>query len=66
MKTAYASIGLIVVSVIVATLLTALPTYLLWNWLMPEIFGLTKIDFWQALGLSMLSACLFKGTGSSS
>lgn len=33
----------------------------LWNWLMPEIFGLTVINFWQALGLLLLSKILFGG-----
>lgn len=32
---------------------------LLWNWLMPVIFGLTAITFWQALGLFILSRILF-------
>ena len=27
----------------------------LWNWLMPTIFGLTSITFWQAWGLLVLS-----------
>lgn len=27
----------------------------LWNWLMPTIFGLTTITFWQAWGLLALS-----------
>ena len=31
----------------------------LWNWLMPAIFGLTIITFWQALGLLILSKILF-------
>lgn len=31
----------------------------LWNWLMPVIFGLTMITFWQALGLLVLSKILF-------
>jgi|APTNR8051073442_1049403.scaffolds.fasta_scaffold56921_2 hypothetical protein len=31
----------------------------LWNWLMPEIFGLQLITFWQALGLLLLSKLLF-------
>lgn len=34
---------------------------LLWNWLMPEIFGLTKISYWQAWGLVLLAHILFKG-----
>lgn len=34
---------------------------LLWNWLMPVLFGLTLITFWQALGLLVLSKILFGG-----
>jgi len=37
---------------------------LLWNWLMPEIFGLRRIGYWQAWGLLALSTILFKGMGS--
>ncbi len=36
-------------------------TLLLWNWLMPDIFGLTEISYWQALGLLILSKILFSG-----
>ncbi|KYG82525.1 hypothetical protein AWN68_14830 [Roseivirga echinicomitans] len=36
---------------------------LLWNWLMPDLFGLTTITFWQALGLFILSRILFSGMG---
>lgn len=32
---------------------------LLWNWLMPAIFGLISINFWQALGLLVLARILF-------
>ena len=32
---------------------------LLWNWLMPAIFGLSIINFWQALGIFVLSKILF-------
>jgi hypothetical protein len=32
----------------------------LWNWLMPEIFGLGKITFWQSWGLIVLAHILFK------
>ena len=31
----------------------------LWNWLMPSIFGLPAITFWQAVGLLALSWILF-------
>jgi hypothetical protein len=33
----------------------------LWNWLMPDIFGLRTITFWQALGLLVLSKVLLRG-----
>jgi len=36
---------------------------LLWNWLMPDIFGLKVITYWQAWGLFLLSTLLFKGMG---
>ena len=37
---------------------------LLWNWLMPELFGLKTLNYWQAWGLLALSTILFKGFGS--
>jgi hypothetical protein len=33
----------------------------LWNWLMPAISGWHVINFWQALGLLLLSKILFGG-----
>ena len=41
--------------------LFSLIVLLLWNWLMPSIFGLTTITFLQALGLLVLSKILFFG-----
>jgi hypothetical protein len=35
--------------------------YGLWNWLMPSIFGLHAITYWQAFGLMFLSWLLFGG-----
>lgn len=32
---------------------------LLWNWLMPDIFGLKEITWLQALGLNFLTGLLF-------
>lgn len=34
---------------------------LLWNWLLPSIFGWRAITFWQALGLLALCRILFGG-----
>jgi hypothetical protein len=36
-------------------------TMWLWNWLMPAIFHLPTIGFWQAVGLLILSHILFRG-----
>lgn len=33
----------------------------LWNGLMPAIFGLPRIGYWQGWGLLILSSMLFKG-----
>jgi len=33
----------------------------LWNWLMPALFGLHGIGFWQAIGILVLSKILFGG-----
>jgi hypothetical protein len=33
----------------------------LWNWLMPALFGWHLINFWQALGILVLSKILFGG-----
>ena len=35
----------------------------LWNWLLPPLFGLREITFWQALGILTLSRILFGGLG---
>lgn len=35
----------------------------LWNWLLPALFGVRTINFWQALGLLVLSRILFGGCG---
>lgn len=49
--------------IIIIGILIALPVMFLWNWVMPDIFGLPLLDFWHALGLSLLSSCLFNWGG---
>ena len=36
-------------------------TMWLWNWLMPAIFKLPAVGFWQAVGILLLSQILFRG-----
>src|SRR6185437_4485784 len=47
--------------VILACLIFGFVIMHLWNWLMPVIFGLHAITFWQALGLFIFSKILFGG-----
>jgi len=37
----------------------------LWNWLMPSLFGLRVIGFWEGLGIFLLAKILFGFGGSS-
>jgi hypothetical protein len=48
----------------IAMVLLGYPVMLLWNWLIPEIFGLPIINFWQAIGLNLLSTILFRSSHS--
>jgi hypothetical protein len=34
-------------------------TMLLWNWLMPALFGLKTITFWMAIGILLLGKLIF-------
>ncbi|MFD2566158.1 hypothetical protein [Pseudotenacibaculum haliotis] len=57
-------VGTILFIIIIVSLLFVLFGYVimyLWNWLMPAIFGLTTITFWQAIGICLLSKILFGG-----
>jgi hypothetical protein len=36
---------------------------LLWNWLLPQLFGWHEISFWQGLGILLLCRILFGGFG---
>ena len=47
---------------ILAVVLLGYPTMLLWNWLMPDLFSLPYITFWQACGINLLASILFKPT----
>jgi hypothetical protein len=63
----YMLIGLGIVAIVALTaVLISVPVWLLWNWLMPVIFGLKTITWLPALGLSVLCGALFRSPGSSS
>ena len=50
---------LAIIMMVLWSLVLAWPFQLLWNWLLPAIFGLGKITFFQAFGLKLLLALVF-------
>jgi hypothetical protein len=48
------------IAVVIAAALS-LVVMQLWNWLMPSLFAVHAITFWQALGILLLSKILFGG-----
>ena len=57
MKTRLKMIGVGVIALVAFSTVLML----LWNVLIPDIFGLTTINFWQAAGLAIISKMLFGG-----
>jgi hypothetical protein len=53
----------VVAIVIVAFTVFGFVTTHLWNYLMPGLFGLRTLTFWQAVGLIVLGRLLFGGFG---
>jgi hypothetical protein len=65
MKNSFETIGAFIgILGIICTVLLILgyPLMWLWNWLMPTMFGLPEITFWQAVGLNLLSTILESGS----
>ena len=45
--------------IMIVAILLGLPLMILWNLLMPDLFRLPYITFWQAVGLNILASILF-------
>lgn len=52
-----------IAAIIIFTFIGGTAVQLLWNWLMPALFGWKELSFWQALGLLALCRILFGGVG---
>ena len=62
-------IGMVIFGAIAITGLAILFGFILmwlWNWLMPTLFGLSTVTYWQAVGLFILFKILLGGCGSGS
>ena len=60
MKSIIHDILLVIGVLMLAMILFGGPLMVLWNWLMPTLFALPEITFWQACGLQLLATILFK------
>jgi len=56
-------VPLAIVGFVVFLAVGGLVVQLLWNWLLPPLFGLREVTFWQALGVLALCRILFGGFG---
>ena len=52
-----------IIAAIIFVLLFGYIVMWLWNWLMPDVLGLTSITYWQAVGILALSKILFGSFG---
>jgi len=52
-----------IVGILVVSAIGGAAVMLLWNWLMPPLFGRPEVTFGQALGLLVLCRILFGGGG---
>jgi hypothetical protein len=51
-------IAISILSSVVALTLISVPVYIMWNWLIPNIFNLPYIDFVEAWGLMAFAVLL--------
>lgn len=56
------ALGSVLAGIALLAVIFSFPIMWLWNWIMPTIFGLTKITVVQAWGVNFLCGILFKGT----
>jgi len=52
------SLAVVVMFLIIAAIL-AVPVMYMWNYVVPDLFGLPEMNFWQALWGTLLARLLF-------
>lgn len=48
-----------IIAAIIFLLLFGYGFMLLWNWLMPDVFGLPSLSYWQGVGILVMAKLLF-------
>jgi hypothetical protein len=62
-KNWFVMVPLAILAMVLITFLGGELVLHLWNWLVPSLFGLRVLTFWEALGLLALCRILFGGLG---
>jgi hypothetical protein len=62
MKEHFEKFAVVVGVICLVALITGLPLWILWNLVMPDVFDLPHITFWQAVGLQLIASLLFKNS----
>ena len=63
MKDIFVIVSAALATMVLVTTMLTIPVWLLWNWLMPVIFGLPEISVFQSAGLLLLTSLLFEKAG---
>ena len=63
MKDIFVTVGVALATMVIVSAMLAIPVWLLWNWLMPVIFGLPEISVFQSAGLLLLTSLMFEKAG---
>ena len=53
----FGTLILVIISIVIVVFITQL----LWNFVMPKVFGLPEIEFWQTIALLILTQLFFGG-----
>ena len=60
------AIVLVIVGVLGMALLMAFPVMLAWNYVIPDVFGLRSLDFWQSFALMVVANSLVRSSAGGS
>lgn len=58
-------IGGTLLLLVILAIIMGFPTMWLWNWVVPKIFGLVSVGFWDSVGLNLLAGVFFRTTNPS-
>lgn len=64
-ETIFVILGVITL-IFILSLVMAIPVMYLWNWLIPDIFSLRELTYWESWGILILTGFLFRNINTNS